>query len=194
MTTPSQARPVPYLTTAARACFLCGGHSELLKVGGCNQWFCARHTADEANAELARRAGVAQPPLFTPAPTLRRKPFEVTLLRSRWIYGARIDADGRTDVIGAYLLAAGVSESELRDCAHLWPWSGWARKVDVLAAQCVQANQVARLWSLRASLAEAQQREADERHAAQLEQQLIALFAAQGVCLSILGELTPAVH
>lgn len=133
-------------------------------------------------------------PLFKPAPKLRTAPFEVTLLRSRWIYGARIDDQGRTDVIGAYLLAAGVPEQELRECAHFWPWTPWARQVDVLSAQCVQANHIARLWSTRASLAESEQREAAARHAALLEHQLIALFAQQGVCLSILGELTPAVH
>ena len=81
-----------------------------------------------------------------------------------------------------------------RECAHLWPWSLWARQVDALAAHCVQANRVAQQWSLRASHAEAQRREAAARHAALLEPQLVALFAAQGVCLSIHGELTPAVH
>lgn len=139
---------------------------------------------------------VSAPPLpvFTPAPVLKRTPIEVTLLRSRWIYGLRVDGEGRADVIGAYLLAAGLPEEELRECAHLWPWSLWARQVDALAAHCVTANRTAALWDQRTSVADVPHREEAWRRAALLEQELIALFASQGVCLSILGELTPAVN
>lgn len=130
-------------------------------------------------------------PLFVPTPTLRRVPASMTLVRDRWIFGARIDKQGRTDVIGAYLLAAGVPEQELRECAHLWPWSSWSRQVDVLGRHCVQANALAQQWSLRASQAEAQMRETAERNAAQLEHQLVNLLAQHGVGLSITGALAP---
>lgn len=140
--------------------------------------------------ELAR----PEVPLFTPTPKLPRSPRSMTILRSRWIYGRRIDTEGRTDAIGAFLLACGLPETELRECAHLWAWSTWSRQVDVLASYCVIANRVAEQWSRRASLAEQQERERAHVQAALLEQDLIALFAAVGVSLSVVGELTPAVH